>query len=442
MKAIVVGAGLAGTSAAYTLRRAGWEVKLVESGDRVGGRANTVEKNGYLIDTGCSAMSSAYTSYLALAKEAGVADRVAPASSYAGVVRNDRIHELDMRHMVRSGLFTGLLSWRAKVGLVRLFRDVFAAHAKGMLNYNDLGKAAPIDTESAADYALRHFSREINDYFCDPVVRPMLLVNADAVSKVEFFSGVANILSAELCAMRGGQQGFAQVLAQDIPIEFNSAVTLVAETARGVDVSWRGPRGDVTEQADACVVACHLDTAAAICPGQRALLEPLVGSMRYINVMSVAIGASALANSKSFLVLVPNCEEKRIATLFLEHLKCDDRAPAGHSLFAAYLEAGVSESEWHLSDDEIAQRTVDYVYRLFPELRGKIDMTHVKRWDKALPVMKIGGYKEVARLNERLDSAARIQFAGDYLSGAGQNTAVDFGVKAARNLINHQRLRT
>ena len=58
MKAIVIGAGLAGTSAAFTLRRAGWEVKLIESGDRIGGRAETVAKDGYLIDTGCSAMTS------------------------------------------------------------------------------------------------------------------------------------------------------------------------------------------------------------------------------------------------------------------------------------------------------------------------------------------------------------------------------------------------
>ena len=47
------------------------------------------------------------------------------------------------------------------------------------------------------------------------------------------------------------------------------------------------------------------------------------------------------------------CEEPHIATLFLEHNKCDDRAPAGHSLFTAYLEAEASEVCWGKSDDEI-----------------------------------------------------------------------------------------
>mgnify|MGYP003575723694 CR=1 FL=1 len=441
MKAIVIGAGLAGTSAVITLRRPGCEVKLSERGDRIGGRAETLAKDGYLIDTGCSAMTSAYTSYIALAKDAGVADRIAPASSCVGFVRGDKVHEFDTKHMLRDGVSGGILSLRAKLGLLKLFRDVFSARAKGMLNYNDLGKAAPIDNESVAQYALREFSGEINDYFCDPIVRIMLLANADQVSKVEFFSGIANILDAEMCSMRGGQQGFAQLLAQHIPVAFKSPASSVMQDGKQVAVCWSGPQGECMERADACVLACHLDTAAAICPDYRALLAPLAGSLRYTKAISVAIGASVAVPGKGFVLFVPSCEERHIATLFLEHNKCADRAPAGHSLFTAYLEAGASEASWQMSDEQIVARTLDYLYRLYPMLRGKVDMTHVKRWEKALPLMKIGGYQEVARLHQRLDPAARIQLAGDYLSGAGQNTAVDYGVKAARNLINHQRLR-
>ena len=440
MKAIVVGAGLAGLSAAYTLKQAGWQVKVIESADHVGGRANTVAKNGYLIDTAASAMSSSYTSYLALAQKVGVLDQVAPASPYTGLVRDDRVHELDMRHIQWSGLTTGLLSLRAKLGLLKLFRDVFGAKRKGMLNYADLAKAAPIDTETSAQYVLREFSQEINDYFCDPMVRVMMLANSDIVSKVELYSGIANILDTDICSMRGGQQRFPKLLAEGLDISFNSTATGVSDADGRVDVSWQSADGDQRESADVCIVACYLNTATDICSGYRYLLEPLNNILRYTRALSVSIGASVQPDCRAMTVLVPTREEPNIAALFLEHNKCEDRAPAGHSLFTAYHEASASEALWPSSDEEIIGRTQRYIERLFPAIRGKIDMTHVQRWNTALPLMKVGGYREVARLNQQMNAAARVQFAGDYLSGAGQNTAVDFGVKAANNVIANNRL--
>lgn len=438
-KAIVVGAGLAGTAAAFKLKRAGWQVTLIESTDQLGGRANTVAKNGYLIDTAASGVAGSYADYFALAREAGVADRIKPASPWVGLIRDYKVHELDMRRIQWSGLRTGLLSLRGKLGLVKLFRDVVGAQKRGMLDYTDLGKAAPIDNESTSTYAEREFSKEISDYFCDPLVRVMTLANGDKISKVEFFSGVANILTTgSMYGMLGGQQHFANVLAKGIPVEHLSRATLVREVGDQVEVSWTGPQGERTERADVCVVACPLPFAYEICPDYRPLLEPLHKILHYTKVVSVCVGAKVLVPTRSFMLLAPNCEEPNIATYFLEHNKNDDRAPKGHSLITAYHEVSVSERIWAWDDERIIAQTLESLYRLFPVLRGNVDMTHVKRWNPALPLMQIGGFGEISRLNERRDPEARVQFAGDWLSAAGQNTAVAFGVEAARNLLAHR----
>lgn len=436
-KVIIVGAGLAGTSAAYVLKKNGWQVKLLESGSEIGGRTNSVLKQGYLIDTAASGLSTSYKAYYALAEELGITDEILPASPYLGITRDDVVHEVNMDRLHWSGMFTKLLSLKAKLGLLKLFLHAFTAQARGMLNYNDLGKAAPIDVESTSTYALREFNEEINDFFCDPVVRVMLLVDGDRVSKVEFLSGIANILSQSMSGLVGGQQRFAYLLSDGADIELDSPVTCVRDHGDKVEVSWTGPRGEQTETADACIVASMLHTAVEICPDYRSQLEPLNNRLTYTKALSVSIGASIVVPTKCFMLFVPSKESEHIAAIFLEHNKCPDRAPGGHSLMTAYFEYAQSEACWEMSDEAVVQITLDYLYRIFPTLRGNVDMSHVKRWGPALPLMEIGGYKEVAALNERLDPKARVQFAGDYRSGAGQNTAVDFGMQAANNIVAH-----
>ena len=60
MKAIVVGAGLAGLTAGYKLKQAGWEVTVLEAGNYAGGRAATVRDGDYLIDTAATQLSGSY----------------------------------------------------------------------------------------------------------------------------------------------------------------------------------------------------------------------------------------------------------------------------------------------------------------------------------------------------------------------------------------------
>ena len=65
-KVFVVGAGLAGLSAALTLQEAGLEVEVHESSDRVGGRVATDVIDGYRLDRGFQLINSRYPELIRL----------------------------------------------------------------------------------------------------------------------------------------------------------------------------------------------------------------------------------------------------------------------------------------------------------------------------------------------------------------------------------------
>src|SRR5512134_1676553 len=67
----VIGAGLAGLSAAYDLHRAGWKVTVLEARDRVGGRVYSVRSfsNGLVAEGGGEYIEEDHTRMVALAKQ-------------------------------------------------------------------------------------------------------------------------------------------------------------------------------------------------------------------------------------------------------------------------------------------------------------------------------------------------------------------------------------
>jgi oxygen-dependent protoporphyrinogen oxidase len=432
--AAVVGAGLSGLTAAHRLKQAGWEVTVLEADSIAGGRVRTVERDGYLLDTGATGLAESYDSYLALAEELGIRGEIVPASPSIGIYRDGTVHHLRLDQIVRSGLSTRLLSPPAKLRTLRLGFDVARAKLKGQLDYGDMRKSAPLDVESARQYAERALGSELGDYLCEPVVRMMLIADADEVSVVELFSGLANIFASRICSLKGGQGRLPQLLAETVGVKLDCPVLCVGDAGDHVEVRW-GERGAIEERRfDACVIAAPLPTATEICPDRASILRPLNDAMGYTQCLSVAVATRVPTRSPALVVQLPPREDAEIALMFLNHNKCADRAPAGRGLVECCWEARASRAAFAATDDDISARTLTSVLRVFPELAGQIAFTHVTRWARALPHTRIGAYKLIGEFNAAIDPNSRIQFAGDYMSAAGQHTAVAFGTRAAETL--------
>lgn len=431
--AIVLGGGFAGLTAAHYLRRAGWNVIVIEAADEVGGRVRTVRKQGYTIDVGATQMSSGYRQYLDLCEELGLADQMVPSCPYVGMLRDGRIHSIDARSLVSSAL-SPALSLRAKLSLLKTVRD--AAAIRPPVDVFDVSRSHVVDVESAATYARRRLGDEVYRVLVDPLIRCYVMNSAEQVSALEWFSTLRNLGGQTMLSMNGGNDRLPKALAKHLDVRLETHAVSLERTTAGVSVTVRDLAG-ITSRVDArtCVMATRLHEAMTIDPALRTLAGSLGEKLVYNRAWVVHLGYRVAPALKVVGSLIPTTECPEIGLLWLEHNKNPDRVPAGHALFSVYSDEAANHRCFGAPDADLVALATAFVERLFPELRGQQDLTHITRWPCAIPNPSPGIYKEVAAMKSRIDPESPVQIAGDYLTCTGQNSAIYYGKRAAEDLL-------
>ncbi len=433
LKAIVVGAGLAGLTTAYRLHQAGWQVKLIERAGEVGGRAVSVSKQGYLFDSGAVGIGTVYKDLMGLVADLGLSDQVVRSSTVSATLRGGRVHEIDAARPI-TGVTTKLLSLGAKFKLVNLFRDL--AKIRPQLDIRDVAAAAQFDDETVETYARRRLNPELLEYFIEPMLRTLNLNRAANISKLELMNALAGLFDTQFVTLRGGVAVLARKLAEGMDLRLDTEVLEVRRQPGHVEVTYRDPvQGSITERADVAVIATPLPQALQLYPPARTHYAPLADVITYNRGLCVHLGFSAATRTGALMVMMPPSEQPEIALLFLEHNKAPDRAPAGHSMITVFFDETTIDRPWAMGDEALIAHTATVVENILPELAGRLAMSHVTRWSPGLTNPGLGIYKAMQAVNRAVDPTDRVQLVGDYRSTAGQNSAVAWGNNVARDLI-------
>ena len=433
--AIVVGAGLAGLTTAYRLNKAGWKITIFEARNQVGGRAVSVSKQGYLFDSGAVGTGTVYKDYMGLVEELGLSDRVVKASTVASTVRDGRLHEIDSAKPM-TALTSKLLSFGSKLKMINLMRDL--GKVKPYLDIRDVAAASQFDDETTEAYALRRLNPELLEYFVEPMIRTLNLNRARNNSKLELMNALAGLFSTTMITLKGGLVVLAQALAKGLDIQCNTKVDSVKKFDDHVEVCFSDTSGStVTARADVCVLATELPHALEIYAAARSDLSPLAEIYQCNRGLCVHLGYKAATHTKALMAMMPPSENKEISLFFFEHNKGPDRAPPGHSMITVFFDDTAADRPWALSDEALIRDTAANVEKILPELAGHLEMSHVTRWPLGLTNPSPGSFKAIHAVNQKLNPADRVQYAGDYRSTAGQNSAVACGNNVARDLIRH-----
>ncbi|MET7471446.1 NAD(P)/FAD-dependent oxidoreductase [Micromonospora sp. NPDC005222] len=253
---VVVGGGLAGLAAARRLHRAGVPWRLLEAGDRLGGRVATDRVDGFLLDRGFQVLNTAYPRLGGLV-DLGALD-LGWFTSGVLVRRGDRLERLVNPLREPTGA-PGTLT--AGIGSLT-DRLRFAALAAG---YATVPVGRLLDTpETSAEKALRRAG--LSDAIIEELLRPFLtgvLLDRELATSSHVLAVVMRSFARGRIGLPAdGMQALPRALTAPLPAELIELNTPVTQVGPG---RVRTPSGEITCRA--VVVAVDPPAAATLLPG-------------------------------------------------------------------------------------------------------------------------------------------------------------------------------
>ncbi|HEU0088277.1 MAG TPA: NAD(P)/FAD-dependent oxidoreductase [Pseudonocardiaceae bacterium] len=253
----IVGAGLAGLTAARHLQSAGLAVTVLEAGPGVGGRVATDTVDGFLLDRGFQVLN---TSYPALRRELDLAAldlrSFAPGVAVRGT--DGKLHRLlDPRRARKQAWRTALdnlLSPAAKLALLRLTIRAAAGDVRWLL--------AGAERSTAAELAAAGLDGPATEQFLRPLLAG-IFGERELVTSARYFTLVWRSLARGAAALPS--RGMAALPTQ-IAARLTAGTVRCGQTVLGVAPGRvRTADGEITTRA--VVVATDPPAARALLPG-------------------------------------------------------------------------------------------------------------------------------------------------------------------------------
>lgn len=437
----VVGAGIAGLTAAYRLKRRGLRVVVYEASDRAGGVIRTERRDGYLAELGPNSLSVGGGAVAELFTQLGLDPS-----------RMEARREAKKRYIVRKGKLVALPTSPSQLLTTRLLSNgaKLAVFGEPMIEAGD----SPME-ESVATFVRRRFNQEVVDYVANPFVAGIYAGDPEQLSArhalprlhgLEHTHGsVMKALGQMVRAGRGpggppgpalasftaGLQEIPDALARELrpELRFRAPVTQIRSGPKGWTVS---AAYQPAELYDAVVYAapahCADDVDLGFEAGDRV---KTLASIEYPTVTVLALGfrrEDVAHKLDGFGFLVPEVERRNVLGVLFSSTLFPGRAPEGHVLLTAFV-GGVRNPDLANADPgTLTARVVDDL-RLLLGVRGEPTFRAFHLWPKAIPqyVLSYGRFKEIMDDAERRNPGLTLTGSyregvalGDVITAAGQ----------------------
>ena len=433
---MVVGAGLAGLTAAHDLATAGHDVLVLEGAARVGGKLRRERVAGVEVDVGAEAMLNRRPEGVELARSLGLVP-VHPSAATSRLWTRGALRPLprtllgaplDGEQLAASGVLSD-------AGVERALAEV----------------VGPVEGDpSVGDLVAARFGDEVTDRLVEPLLggvyagrareisaraaAPQLVALAQRGSILEQAALLPVDPSPVFAGLVGGMTGLVDALAAR-PFEVRTGVqvreVLRAEGGFVARCARTSTTGELERFETGVFDAVVLATPAA--PTARLLVElapaasaELAGidsaSMAVVTLAFRTAEVPDLVASGASGFLVPPVDRRRIKAATFSFAKWDWVGDAGAAEGVLHLRTSIGrigeESDLQATDDELVARSLAEL-AVAVDLRAAPVDTHVQRWGGGLPQYRPGHLDRVARIRGDLARRPGLAVCGAALRRRG-----------------------
>lgn len=456
-KIAVIGGGITGLTAAFYLDKCAREnhlpldVVLIESSLRLGGKIQTLRKDGFIIERGPESFIDHDESMIEITKHLGIQDEVVcnrEGQTYVAVGKH-------LYPIPKSILFGGapIVPSLLTSGIVSL-SGKFRAAGDLLLPKTKEDKDEPI-----GDFFRRRFGKEVVENLVEPLLAGTFAGDIDRLSIQSMFPEIYEMekqYRSLIYGMKKTQFSLLHSQVKGFQTFKNSLETLVEKIEehlppksilKGVKVESIDKLQDGTLQIyfnNIAPLKCHAVIVTTPLNEAKKMFEHYgffheIPDMNYATIATVTMAFKKLENQlyeDAINFYFSRNSDISITTCTWCNHKWDNVAPAGYDLLRTYIGRVGDEVIVELSDADI-EKTVLHDLEKSLGIKQQPQFTVVSRWKQSMPQYTVGHEKRLQKMREILKKEfPHVKLAGSSYEGISVPDCVSQGKQAAREIMS------
>lgn len=419
---VVVGGGIAGLTAAWTLHKQGIPVRVYEGTPRVGGRICSVEDRG-ILETGMQFYYSSYKHAFELLREFDLEKDLVPIHVRGLMVRGGDVATFD-----KSWPWLGLLSAPENLRLqAAVARRVMALLTMTPFDYR---AGDPLDAIDCAEY----FHELGGDGVLEIAIRPMVTSYAFCEPEGHSLAMLLRIVRlgafSKMYGLIGGNDSLPRRMAEKLDVVHRKVTEIVVEDGRVRGVKIEGDDGPELVRTSHVISAVRGSQAGELLPGAP-LLSAAFDELSYSTILLANLHLDTTLEGPDWTYILSRTDGHRAAFGVDLMRRSPGMFPDDKSVIQVNFADPTSTKLLNESDDEICRIAAEDMAAFLPDIADRITHTSVTRRVRALPNFKAGMFDKIRRIQGMTGEIAGLHLAGDYLRAPLCEGAVRSGLDAA-----------